>query len=55
MSIVNIITHQQMQYLLNLEKFKIYIKINTNIAPACFGLRPRSGSLYWTWIKLYLC
>ena len=24
-----------MQYLLNLEKFKIYIKIHTNIAPTC--------------------
>ena len=28
--------------LLNLEKFKIYIKININIAPTCFGLRPSS-------------
>ena len=26
-------------YLLNLEKFKIFIKIHTNIAPTCFGLR----------------
>jgi hypothetical protein len=40
-------THQQMHYLLNLERFKIYIKIHTkNIAPTCFGLRPSSGSLY---------
>jgi hypothetical protein len=27
-----------MHYLLNLEKFKIYIRIQTNIAPTCFGL-----------------
>ena len=39
-------THQQMHYLLNLEKFKIYFKIHTNIAPTCFGLRTSSGSLY---------
>jgi hypothetical protein len=38
--------HKQIHYLLNLEKFKIYIKINTNIAPTYFGLRPSSGSLY---------
>jgi len=44
-----------MHYLLNFEKFKIYIKIHTNIAPTYFGLRPSSGSLYWTWLKLYLC
>jgi len=36
---------------IKLEKsFKIYIKIHTNIAPTCFGLRPSSGSLYWTWL-----
>jgi len=29
-----------MNYILNLEKFKIYIKLHTNIAPTCFGLRP---------------
>ena len=34
---------------------KIYIKIYINIAPTCFGLRPSSGSLHWTWLKLYLC
>ena len=39
-------THQKMHYLLNLEKFKIYIKIHKNIAPTCFGLRLSSGSLY---------
>jgi len=38
---------QHVHYLLNLEKFKIYIKMHTNIAPTCFGLRPSSGSLYW--------
>ena len=32
---------------------KIYIKIHINIAPTCFGLRPSSGSLHWTWLKLY--
>jgi hypothetical protein len=42
-------THQQMHYLLNLERFKIY----TNIAPTCFSLGPPSGSLYWAWLKLY--
>jgi len=36
--------------LLNLEKFKIYIKININIAATCFGLRPSSGSLYRAWL-----
>jgi hypothetical protein len=46
-------THQQMHYLLNLERFKIYTKIQTNIAPTCFGLRPSSGSLFWAWLKLY--
>ena len=37
------------------EHIKIYIKIHINIAPTCFGLRPSSGSLHWTWLKLYLC
>ena len=31
-------THEQMRYSLKLEKFKIYIKIHTNIAPTYFGL-----------------
>jgi len=44
-----------MHYLLNLEKFKIYIKTHINIPPTCFGLRPSSGSLYCTWLKLHLC
>ena len=48
-------THQQMHFLLNLEKFKIYIKIHIIIAPTCFCLRPSSGSLYRDWLKLYLC
>jgi hypothetical protein len=43
-----------MHYLLNLERFKIHIKIHTNVAPTCFGLRPSSGSLYWAWLKLYV-
>jgi len=34
---------------------KIYIKIHTNIAATFFGLQPSSGSLHWTWLKLYLC
>ena len=34
---------------------KIYVKIHINIASTCFGLRPSSGSLHWTWSKLYLC
>ena len=34
---------------------KIYIKIHINIAPTCFSLRMSSGSLHWTWLKLYLC
>ena len=37
------------------KQIKIYIKIHINIAPTCFGLRPSSGSLHWTWLKLYLC
>ena len=48
-------THQYMHYLLNLEKFKIYIKRHINIAPTCFGLRPSSGSLYRACLKLYFC
>jgi hypothetical protein len=39
-------TYQQTHYLLNFERFKIYIKIHTNITPTCFGLRPSTGSLY---------
>jgi hypothetical protein len=31
--------HQQMHFLLNLKKFKIYIKIHINVSPTtCFGL-----------------
>ena len=41
--------------LLNLEKFKINIKIHINIAPTCFGLLPSSGSLYRAWLNLYFC
>ena len=41
---------------INLKKhIKIYIKIHINIAPTYFVLRPPSGSLYWSWLKLYLC
>jgi len=40
---------------IKLVNFKIYIKIHTNIAPKYFGLRPSSGSLHWTGLKLYLC
>ena len=29
--------------------------IYINIAPTRFGLQPSSGSLHWTWLKLYLC
>jgi hypothetical protein len=47
-----LLTHQQMHYLLNLERFKIYTRIHTNIALTCFGLRPSSGSLYWAWLML---
>jgi hypothetical protein len=32
--------------LLNLEKFKIYIKIHINVAPTCLSPRPSSGRLY---------
>ena len=28
------------------KRIKIYIKININFAPTCFGLRPPSGSLH---------
>jgi len=44
-------THQQMHFF---KHIKIYIKIYVNIAPKCFDLRPSSGSLHWTWLKLYL-
>jgi hypothetical protein len=48
-------THQKVHYLLKLERFKIYTKIHTNIAPiyTYLGFRPSSGSLYWAWLKLY--
>ena len=39
-------THQQMHFLLNLEKFIF-------MAPTCFGLRPFSGNLYRAWLKLH--
>jgi len=28
--------------------------MHINIAPTCFGHRPSSGCLHWTWLKLYL-
>jgi hypothetical protein len=34
---LKLFTHQQMRYLLNLERFKLYTRIHTNIAPTCFG------------------
>jgi hypothetical protein len=37
--------HQQMTFLFK-NHIKIYIKIDINIDPACFGLRPSSGSLH---------
>ena len=41
---------------INLKKnIKIYIKIHISIALTCFGLRPSSGGLHWTRLKLYLC
>ena len=48
-------THQQMHFFYFKKHIIIYIKIHINIAPTCFGLRPSSGSLHWTWLKLYLC
>jgi len=47
-------THQQMHFYKFKEHIKIYIKIYINIAPTCFGFQPSSGSLHWTWLKLYL-
>ena len=47
--------HQQMHFYQFKEHIKIYIKIHINIPPTCFGVRPSSGSLHWTWLKLYLC
>jgi len=47
-------TQQQMHFFI-LKHIKIYIKIHINIAPTFFGLRPSSGNLHWTWLKLYLC
>jgi hypothetical protein len=37
-------THQQMHYLLNLEMFKKYTRIHTNIAPTCFGVNSVNSS-----------
>ena len=50
---LDIVRSQTNSILLNLEKFKIYIKIHINIAPTCFGLPPSSGSLYRAWLKLF--
>ena len=47
-------THQQMHIFILKKHIKIYIKIRINIAPTCFGLRPSSGSLHCTCLKLYL-
>jgi hypothetical protein len=41
-----------MDYLLNLERCKIYTIIHINIAPTCFGLRPSSASLHWARLTL---
>jgi hypothetical protein len=46
--------HQQMHCLLILENTKIYTKTYTKIAPACFGLRPSSGSLHLSLAKFTL-
>ena len=47
--------HSQTNVLFYFKKhIKIYIKIHIYVAPTCFGLQPSSGSLYWTWLKLYL-
>jgi hypothetical protein len=43
-----------MYYLLNLERFKIYIKIYTNIAPTCFGLRTINRELVQSLAKVVL-
>ena len=48
--------HSPTNALFYLKKYiKMCSKIHINIAPTCFGLRPSSGSLHWTWLKLYLC
>jgi hypothetical protein len=36
-------------------KLKFKIKIDTEFAPTCFGLRPSSGSLRWSPAKVILC
>jgi hypothetical protein len=41
-----------MHFLLNLKGCKIFIKINTEFAPTCFGLRPSSWSLRWSLAKV---
>ena len=48
-------THQQMHFLLNLEKFKIYIKIHINIAPTCSGFDHPQGACTepgWSYISI---
>ena len=49
------VNHQQMHFYWFKKHIKIYVKIRINIAATCFGLRPSSGRLHWTWLKLYLC
>jgi hypothetical protein len=39
---------------IKLGRFQLYTRIHINFAPTCFALRPSSGSLYWSWVKLCL-
>jgi hypothetical protein len=43
-----------MHFLLILEKSKIWIKTYIKIASTCFGLRPSSGGLHFSLVKLHL-
>jgi hypothetical protein len=51
---IYIVHYQQMHYLLNLEglKFKLKFTQISLLHTTYFGLRPSSGSLYCTWLKL---
>jgi hypothetical protein len=44
--IIHIVHSPTKALLLNLEWFKIYTIMHSNIAPTCFGLHRSSGSLY---------
>jgi hypothetical protein len=46
------VIYQQMHFISVLENIKIFIKTYIKISPTCFGLRPSSGSLHISLVKV---